>query len=338
MPVQFLLLSARLSGEAVEHLLKGADAGFVLTAEQVWANAGLSASHGSLISDLDTLTHPHSKDTRCLPIPAPSLISWLDREKWEMPTRPSQDSLEGEEVDPNDCSVILFHSTGSTGLPKLIPHCHIYLLGYASCHELSSNLSVERDVTLSTLPLYHGFGLLAVCLSLSIGMPIALPAATTIPSGVSVAQMLAECRAARLFTVPSILGEVRGLEWPADDPHLSIAPDDEPGKSSGLKLLQGLKLVVVGGAPMRTELTEFLVEHGVELLNHFGVTEIGALAPIVHPGPELKYDPKYLLIRRDIPLRFRRERIQNSSDESHLQIGTRPFGWTKDFWLQDSLE
>ena len=327
----FLLLSARLSSEAVQHLLKGSSAAFVMTTERVWANAGLTSDYGSLITDGDTFDRSRCEEAACLPIQAEPLSFWLDQKKQFSPPGENENAFEGDEVDPNDCSVAIFHSTGSTGLPKLIPHCHRYLLGYANCHELPPSLDVEHDVTLSTLPLYHGFGLLAVCLSLSIGMPIALPAATTCPSGVSVAQMLVQCRAARIFTVPSILGEVRELQNTTSSRSI-----DATGEADGLKLLQNLKLVVVGGAPMRVELAEYLAGQGVSLLNHFGVTEIGALAPVLHPVPELQYDPKYLLIRRDIPLRF--QKGQGPAGEEYLQIGTRPFGWTKDFWLQDSLE
>ncbi|PWN88007.1 acetyl-CoA synthetase-like protein [Acaromyces ingoldii] len=296
----FALFSSRLSAEAVTALCTRAGIRSILTDQRTvvtWAQCqqSLGEAEGEAVRQVDALP----------------LAAWLTDA-----SVPASITVEkGDEVDPNDCSVAIFHSSGSTGLPKPIFHCHRYLLGYAANHELSAD---AVGVTLSTLPLYHGFGLLAPCLSLSIGMTVVLPAATTIPTGLSTAAMLHLQPAKRIFIVPATLGEME-----AD--------------AAGLALLQQLQQVVVGGAPMKLSLGERLEAAGVSLLNHFGVTEIGALAPICVPAPSCRYNWRYLLVRNDINIQLQTLPLQDGGG-SLLRLGARPFGWADDFWVQDALE
>ena len=71
------------------------------------------------------------------------------------------------------------------------------------------------------------------------------------------------------MTVPSILEELYLLQ-----------------DGSGIDVLRKLRFVAVGGAPMKSSVAEPLASAGVPLLNHWGVTEIGAIAPIFVPHSE----------------------------------------------------
>ncbi|KAF7789287.1 hypothetical protein EIP86_000228 [Pleurotus ostreatoroseus] len=234
----------------------------------------------------------------------------------------SHSSLNVDDVPPSarflgghSRNMVIMHSSGTTGLPKPIFHSHSYLLGYAACHRLSAS-DVDGAVNVSTLPLYHGFGLLAPCLALSVGMPVALFAATTIPTGPSVATLLRSAGATSLMTVPSIIEELFLLD-------------------KDVQQLKGLRFVAVGGAPMKHSVAKPLAEAGVALLNHWGVTEIGAIAPIVIPNPD--YDWRFLRLRDDIGLRAERVNGDPEGDDgSYRLVGCAP-GSDVEFVVQDLL-
>lgn len=96
-------------------------------------------------------------------------------------------------------------------------------------------------------------------------------------------------------------------------------------------MLKSLKFVAVGGAPMKLSVAEPLVAAGVPVLNHWGVTEIGAIAPIMVPTED--YDWHYLRVRDDIHLRF--EPIEEQ--EGHYRLIGRPPLIDDDFVVQDLL-
>lgn len=94
---------------------------------------------------------------------------------------------------------------------------------------------------------------MAPSLSLGIGIPFVMPPAATIPTGKSALAMLNSTGARYLLTVPSILEDILNL------------PDDV-----GLKALQKLEYVVIGGAALKDSVGDELVSNGVHLLNHWG--------------------------------------------------------------------
>lgn len=120
-------------------------------------------------------------------------------------------------------------------------------------------------------------------------------------------------RATSLLTVPSILEELYQL------------PDGR-----GTALLASLRFVAVGGAPMKLSVAEPLVAAGVPLLNHWGVTEIGAIAPIMVPPRD--YDWRYLRVRTDIHLRFAPD------GAGAVRLTGRPPFSADDFAVQDLLQ
>ncbi|KAI4269248.1 MAG: hypothetical protein LQ337_007399 [Flavoplaca oasis] len=189
------------------------------------------------------------------------------------------------------------------------------MLGYAACHEFSESQDESKTgVNLSTLPLFHGFGVLAPSLALSIGKTVCFPPSEVIGNGPFVLKLLETKNITSLMTVPTILEEITQI--------------------SAAKRLASLAFVVVGGGPIKPAVGNNLNENGVSLLNHFGATELGALAPIFRP--EKSYDWHYLRLRDDLNLQLRQ--LEPSDVGSGYKLSGRPFGAKEDFELQDNLE
>lgn len=298
---QVVILSARLTPVAIAHLLKATSAGAVMVSARCTRAATEALSSYDAGETVPTLHEPISYD-RFLNDADP--IGWASLE-----VPPTYSVV--EEMDRN---VLILHSSGTTGLPKPIYHPHKYLLGYANCHEFGPEDKVD-GINCSTLPLFHGFGLLSPSLALSVGKPFLIPSASVIPTATSTLALLRNSKARSLMSVPSILED------------LLLLPNNE-----GVDALVPLDFVAVGGGPIKASVGEALVAAGVKLLNHMGATEIGAIAPIFVPGPE--YDWHYLQLRRDIGLR-----LDPAEDGSGLyRLTGHPFGWGVDFPVQDLLQ
>ena len=104
---------------------------------------------------------------------------------------------------------------------------------------------------------------------------------------------------------------------------------------SASKELALLDFVIVGGGPIKDTIARTLQANEVSLLNHFGATELGALAPIFRP--DKSYDWQYLRLRTDIGLSLKKIESSSSANTKYKLIG-RPFGSDTDFELQDDLE
>lgn len=222
----------------------------------------------------------------------------------------------GYYIDETDRNVLILHSSGTTGLPKAIFTSHGYLLSFTTCHDLPYSSSTEQPC-LSTLPLYHGFGLIAPLLSMGVGMPFCIPPSSGIPTGVSIAELLRLTDASSLITVPSILEEI------------SLLADNE-----GVRLLQRLNFVAFGGGQLKPSVGETLAKADVRLVNHYGTTESGPLAPLFIPKPD--YDYRYFRLRKDIKLSI--ERAADAPDGSvRFSLTTYPPGWGTAFPIQDQL-
>ena len=103
--------------------------------------------------------------------------------------------------------------------------------------------------------------------------------------------------------------------------------------------LADLDFVAVGGGGMKPAVAQILHKSGIKLLNHFGATELGALAPIFRP--EEDYDYRFLRLRTDLGLRLKfqgGEPSTGSSEALTCKLLGYPFGWDSEFELQDVLE
>jgi nucleoside-diphosphate-sugar epimerase len=119
------------------------------------------------------------------------------------------------------------------------------------------------------------------------------------------------------MTVPSILEEI------------SLLPNQK-----GIRALLPLEFVAFGGGPLKPVVGELLAEAGVKLLNHYGATEVGPLAPIFVPPPQ--YNWRYFRLRKDMDLEVIPVLSEDGGQKS-FRLVTRPFGWTTTFEIHDQL-
>lgn len=120
------------------------------------------------------------------------------------------------------------------------------------------------------------------------------------------------------MTVPLILEEI------------SLLPNDQ-----GVKALLPLQFVACGGGPLKLSVGEKLATAGVNVLSHFGATEVGPMAPIFAPTPD--YDWHYFRLRQDMD--FDLEPVDSDGERNvrYFMLTAHPFGWEKSFELQDRL-
>ncbi|KAI0597593.1 hypothetical protein F4775DRAFT_559798 [Biscogniauxia sp. FL1348] len=295
-----LLLSARLSPSSVKHLLGETKSKTILVSERmkVLIEQELSGTASVMISAPYTkfFHQPTSDDTG------------LKTNGWHHVNKQKQNSL-------------ILHSSGTTGMPKPIPLSYMYPIVYAACHEFPAELDINW-VNMSTLPLYHGFGLLAPCLSLSVGLACCFPPTSVIPAANSTISLLSTFSAKSLMTVPSIIDDILSLQ--------------EPKRSTALSIIKDLRFVAIGGGALSVDSGSALVERGVKLLNHYGVTEIGALAPIFCPGPD--YDWHYLRLRADLGLQLKPIDQNGAEGARRYKLFGFPVGTDDTFEIQDEME
>ncbi|KAK0702433.1 hypothetical protein B0T21DRAFT_112500 [Apiosordaria backusii] len=298
-----LLLSARLGAHSILHLLQQTNAGTFLVSQRT-----------ETISP--EITRASSPSSAVKIITADPYKTFLDNNGDAKTLVPDV----GDESMPGHTALIL-HSSGTTGLPKPIPVPHRYLLGYAACHQFPAS-EAPSWVNFSTLPLYHGFGLLAPALSLSVGLTCCFPPSSIIPAAKSTLEILQASKAKSLMSVPSILQDI-----------LSLPSAEE--QTTAFSLLRKMEFVAVGGGAMNPDVANSLVKRGVRLLNHYGVTEIGAIAPIFCPTPGSGYNHRYVRLRSDLGLELR----PASPDAKSYRLVGYPCGWGgKAFEIQDDME
>ncbi|KIK64898.1 hypothetical protein GYMLUDRAFT_39839 [Collybiopsis luxurians FD-317 M1] len=95
-----------------------------------------------------------------------------------------------------------------------------------------------------------------------------------------------------------------------------------------------IDFIAIGGAPMKEAVDTELVKNGVNLLNHWGATEIGAIALIQPITDDYDYDWHYLIPRQDIGLEFQ---LVDANTRSYKLV-RHPHGWSEPFYVQDALE
>ncbi|KAL0059558.1 hypothetical protein AAF712_013703 [Marasmius tenuissimus] len=300
-----LCLSARLNSVAVAHLLKATSASTLLYTGQT----------SRIVREVENALKGPDITLNVRYLVALSYEEFLD--DIELGENASPVPAPYTHIIRHELGAVIMHSSGTTGLPKPIYHSPGYLIGYAGCHQLSEP-AAPFGYNISTLPLYHGFGLVAPSLSLSIGLPFVLPPASVIPTARMVLTTLRTNNAYSMLSVPSILEDI-----------------SNSADLDALTLLKTLEFVAIGGAPMKVSVAERLVAAGVKLLNHWGATEIGAISLIELPKPS--NDWHYIRPRKDLGLRITEIDASDSKGSRSCRLIGHPLGWSSPFFVQDVL-
>ncbi|CAG8883007.1 unnamed protein product [Penicillium egyptiacum] len=297
--VPVLLLSARLSVTAIHHLLKKTNAVAVLAAPRHQLNAAQAVA---LMRDEDGKTIALHK-----PEPYSTYLG----------TAAPGDSIchPFHFFSEKDRNVLILHSSGTTGLPKPIYISHRHLVCFTTCHDFKTEEEAQ-GVNVSTLPLYHGYGLMAPALAMGIGKTVCFPPPGTVPNAHGVINLIKSNQGSSLMSVPSILEEI------------TIAPTGD-----GIRTLATLDFVTFGGGLLTPSVGDRLVAAGVKLLNHYGTTESGPLAPFF--VPIASYNWHFFRLRRD--MRMSIKEIEPCEGQRRFRLTTYPFGWDQPFEIQDQL-
>ncbi|KAL8667720.1 MAG: hypothetical protein Q9202_000575 [Teloschistes flavicans] len=216
---------------------------------------GSPCSVRSLIS-LDANSHV---DTVGIPQDFITLIErpYDSREGLGLPGRTSKKG------SPSDIA-FLFHTSGtSTGLPKPIPQTHHGVIGV-----LPQRLHGYESATFTTTPLYHGG--ISDCFRAwtSNGLIWLFPGKDVPITTTNVLKCL-ECTNSEQNKVAAA-----SVRYFSSVPYILQMVASEP---EGLKMLQGMDMVGVGGAALPQDAGDGLVQNGVNLVSRFGSAECGFL-------------------------------------------------------------
>jgi nucleoside-diphosphate-sugar epimerase len=256
------------SPEAIRHLMKASEA-FAICYDR---------DHAELVSE--TLKLAKATQSKVAPgcsaaLDVPSLM------RFEIPWRSFQSILEYETEfhcddetysrrQTMDSTAFLFHSSGTTGLPKLIPQTHNGAVGVLPRLQDDDSFS-SRISTFTTTPLYHG-GIADLLRSWSAASPLWLFPEGKLPI---VGHTVADCiqRIDEINQCKQAFNNSR-LGYLSCVPYVLESLCEIPEVKDRLCALDA---VGVGGAAMPQELGDTLVADGMRLVSRFGSSECGFL-------------------------------------------------------------
>ncbi|KAI8161980.1 Adenylate-forming reductase Nps11 [Colletotrichum sp. SAR 10_70] len=152
--------------------------------------------------------------------------------------------------------IYIIHSSGSTGLPK-----PIYQTQKSAIANYSSSMDMKAFIT---LPLYHNHGICNLYRAIYSGKSIHLYNADLPLTREHLTGIMRKHNFEIFYGVPYALK--------------LLAETDE-----GMALLRQLKIVMYGGSACPDDLGDTLVNNGVNLVGHYGATEVGQLMTSFRP-------------------------------------------------------
>lgn len=195
------------------------------------------------------------------------------------------DTIDSSDFRPlcfNPSPGFIIHSGGTTGLPKPVPLAASAWLAQAS----DIVRRIPRVDTLSTLPLFHSFGLATLLRGLVSGTRLSLLNAFRPVTAGNVIKCLNDTSSEALVTVPYIL-------------KFLVEAD------GGLGRLGALRQVISAGSAIPDDLGDKVVTAGGNIFHLYGQTECGALmeppsdrwlwswvTPLPHAKPYLLFEPE----------------------------------------------
>lgn len=260
--VTTLFISPRLADPGYIHLL-------TKTACQI------AIASGSSFNTLDRLRNSGSLDGNF------TLVPMADAAFFTQSLNTTDDPVL-KSRNPTGTQGFIIHSGGTTGLPKPVPlSAAAWLLQAADIVR-----RIPRADTLSTLPLFHSFGLATLLRGLVNGTRLSLLSAARPVTAAIILEALDVTTSQALVTVPYTLKFL--VE-----------------SAGGAQRLGTLRQVINAGSAIPDDLGDKLVEAGANIFHLYGQTESGALmeppqdrllwswvTPLPHAAPYLKFEPE----------------------------------------------
>lgn len=269
-----LLLAPQLAATAVAHLCRICEVGTLFTDEkhEGLAEEACRQAQGSQPSGLRKILMPFTDDQE--------VFNLIEQDLTQEPLEPAiaEDSI-----------AYLHHTSGtSSGLPKPIPQTH-----HGAVAVLPA-LNGKNQATFTTTPLYHG-GPADIFRAWTSNAMIWLFPSKDIPI---TANNIKKCLESAETSASS--EKASSVKYFTSVPYVlqMMAGDGE-----GLKWLQKMDLVGVGGAALPAKVGDDLVEQGVNLVSRFGSAECGFLLSS-HRDCAKDKDWQYLRMNEKSPLVF----------------------------------
>lgn len=171
----------------------------------------------------------------------------------------SSDAANCPDCSNPDIPATVVLSSGTTGMPKVAVHTMANHLAAAAAANANMPLQ-EGDVWLLSLPLYHVSGLAVLFRCALTGATVALPR-----PGAPLHDELARTRATHVSLVPTQLQRLLST-------------------GAGIKTLQGMKGILMGGAPMARALVQDACARHAPIVRSYGMTETSAQICATPPG------------------------------------------------------
>ncbi|ETS75564.1 hypothetical protein PFICI_12508 [Pestalotiopsis fici W106-1] len=193
-------------------------------------------------------------------LPDLQVLDMPKRNIFEFPVEVHVDTQMDGALDPSvetNEIVYIIHSSGSTGLPK-----PIYQVQSAALSNYASNMDMKAFIT---LPLYHNHGICNLYRAMWCRKSIHLYNADLPLTSDLLIKIMRKHKFEIFYGVPY------ALKLLAETPE-------------GLDLLAQLKTVMYGGSACPDDLGNLLVDHGVNLISHYGATEVGQLMTSFRPA------------------------------------------------------
>ncbi|KAG1862520.1 L-aminoadipate-semialdehyde dehydrogenase [Suillus subalutaceus] len=232
-----LFLSPNNSPSAIAHLLTVTNATHIIVQDLLLPSATAALTHLSNPGAVTIINQP-SPDV----FGPAARCSYPEKTRWDPVLKWEDESL---------LPVTTIHSSGSTGFPKPITVTNRVAI---------SNCVNFGLTTLTTLPLYHAHGHCILHRAIYSTKPLYLFPTGSIPlTSANVIRLLKQAPDVELLS-----GVPLALKLLAET-------------TEGLQILKSLKLVLFGGSACPDKLGDFLVNEGVRLVGHYGLTEMGQL-------------------------------------------------------------
>ncbi|PPQ75729.1 hypothetical protein CVT24_002582 [Panaeolus cyanescens] len=256
------LMSPRATPEMILSMMKDSSCSRILTTEKTLQPliSGIRAQFPK--------NHPNGPELVVEEMPPlDEIYPKLGRETAEDPFEPYPKAAN---KPPLDNVMLYLHSSGSTGMPKTIPHTYRSMIQWGSFELVDFMRTRNPQTVLGGMPLpsFHTMGIVAQLINPMYSLAISAiypPTATTpgslpvMPTPDNILDHIRRTKSNGIVMVPALIHL-----WAQD--------------KANLEFLATLSFIISGGAPMPPKTGNLLVKAGVQLTSVYGGTEIGCIS------------------------------------------------------------